>query len=204
MLLPFVREFIKGPTPLHVIDATTPGSGKGLLADCCSVVATGRDAGKGPEPRDPDETRKYITSVLVAGAAMVVLDNIIGYLDSAPLARVLTAEIWEDRLLGYSRQVRPLNRAAWVATGNNMTLGRDLARRALWIRLEPEQERPELRSGFRHPDLLRWVREERGALVAACLTLARAWVINGRPRGSEVLGRMFVSAPMVEVRRAPK
>ena len=36
ILLPFVREFIKGPTPLHVIDATTPGSGKGLLADCYS------------------------------------------------------------------------------------------------------------------------------------------------------------------------
>lgn len=193
MLVPFVREFIKGPTPLHVIDATTPGAGKGLLADCCSVVATGRDAGKGPEPRDPDETRKFITSVLVAGASMVVLDNIVGHLDSAPLARVLTAEIWEDRLLGYSRQVRPLNRAVWVATGNNMTLSRELARRAVWIRLEPEQERPELRSGFRHPDLLRWVREQRGPLIAACLTLARAWVINGRPRGSEVLGRMFGS-----------
>lgn len=193
MLLPFVREFIKGSTPLHVIDATTPGAGKGLLADCCSVVATGREAGKGPEPRDPDETRKFITSVLVAGASMVVLDNIVGHLDSAPLARVLTAEIWEDRLLGYSRQVRPLNRAVWVVTGNNMTLGRDLARRALWIRLEPEQERPELRSGFRHPDLLRWVREERGRLIAACLTLARAWVVNGRPRGSEVLGRIFGS-----------
>jgi hypothetical protein len=195
MLLPFVREFIKGPTPLHMIDATTPGSGKGLLADCCSLVATGRDAGKGPEPRNPDETRKFITSVLVAGASMVVLDNIVGYLDSAPLARVLTAEIWEDRLLGYSRQVRPLNRAVWVATGNNMALSRELARRAVWIRLEPEQERPELRSGFRHPDLLRWVREERGRLIAACLTLARAWVLKGRPCGSEVLGTTFGSYP---------
>jgi putative DNA primase/helicase len=192
MLLPFVRESIKGPTPLHLIDATTPGAGKGLLADCCSVVATGREAGKGPEPRDPDETRKFITSALVAGASMIVLDNV-GHLDSAPLARVLTTEIWEDRLLGYSRQVRPLNRAVWVATGNNVTLSRELARRALWIRMEPEQERPELRSGFRHPDLLRWVREQRGALVAACLTVARAWVVEGRPSGSEVLGRMFGS-----------
>jgi len=66
MLMPFVREFIKGPTPLHVIDAAKQGSGKGLLADCCSVVATGRDAGKGPELRDPAETRKFITSVLTA------------------------------------------------------------------------------------------------------------------------------------------
>ncbi len=193
LVLPFVREFITGPTPLHVIDATTPGSGKGLLADCCSVVATGREAGKGPEPRDSEETRKFITSVLVAGASMVVLDNIVGHLDSAPLARVLTAEIWEDRLLGVSRQVRPLNRAVWVATGNQVSLSRELARRTVWIRLEPEVERPELRTGFRHPDLLRWVREQRGQLVAACLTLARAWVLKGQPRGSEVLGTMFGS-----------
>jgi len=193
LLLPFVREFIKGPTPLHVIDATTAGSGKGLLADCCSVVATGREAGKGPEPRDPEETRKFITSVLVAGASMVVLDNIANYVNSAPLARVLTAEIWEDRLLGYSRQVRPLNRAVWVAIGNNVALSTELARRAVWVRLEPDHERPELRTGFRHPDLLRWVREQRGSLVAACLTLARAWFFKGRPLGSEVLGTMFGS-----------
>jgi hypothetical protein len=193
LMLPFVREFIKGPTPLHVIDATTPGSGKGLLADCCSVVATGREAGKGPEPRDTEETRKFITSVLVAGASMVVLDNISGRVDSAPLARVLTADIWEDRLLGVSRQVRPLNRAVWVATGNQVSLSRELARRTLWIRLEPDVERPELRTGFLHQDLLRWVREHRGQLVAACLTLARAWVLKGRPRGSDVLGTMFGS-----------
>ena len=178
LILPFVREFIKGPTPLHVIDATTPGSGKGLLADCCSVVATGREAGKGPEPRDTEETRKFITSVLVAGASMVVLDNISGRVESAPLARVLTADIWEDRL---------------VATGNQVSLSDELARRTLWIRLEPDVERPELRTGFRHPDLLRWVREQRGQLVAACLTLARAWVVKGRPRGSEVLGTILGS-----------
>jgi putative DNA primase/helicase len=82
-----------------------------------------------------------------------------------------------------------------VATGNNMSLSRELARRAVWIRLEPEQERPELRSDFRHPDLLRWVRAERGRLIVACLTLARAWVIKGRPRGSEVLGTTFGSYP---------
>lgn len=62
MLLAFVREFIKGTTPLHLIDATTSGSGKGLLADCCTVVATGREAGKGPELRDQEEARKFITS----------------------------------------------------------------------------------------------------------------------------------------------
>lgn len=193
MLLPFVREFIAGPTPLHLIDAPTPGSGKGLLADCCSILATGREAAKGPAPRDAEETRKHITARLVAGASMVVLDNVINHLDSAPLASVLTTEVWEDRLLGVSRQVRPLNRAVWIVTGNNVSLSRELARRTVWIRLEPDQERPELRRGFRHPQLIRWVREQRGVLVAACLTLARAWVVKGQPAGAAVLELTFGS-----------
>jgi hypothetical protein len=193
MLLPFVREMIDGVTPLHLIDAPTPGTGKGLLADCCSLIATGREAGKAPEPRDQEEARKFITSALVAGASMIVYDNISGHLDSPPLARALTATVPEDRLLGVSRQVRPVNRAVWVATGNNVSLSRELARRVVWIRLEPEQERPELRGDFRHPDLLQWVRGQRGPLVAACLVLARAWVLKGRPAGSDVLGKMLGS-----------
>jgi hypothetical protein len=41
-LLPFVRELIAGPTLLHLIEAPTMGSGKGLLADggCCRRSAT--------------------------------------------------------------------------------------------------------------------------------------------------------------------
>src|SRR5262249_10518642 len=32
LLLPFVRELIGGPTTLHLVDAPTPGTGKGLLS----------------------------------------------------------------------------------------------------------------------------------------------------------------------------
>ena len=49
LLQPFVRPMIDGPTPLYLINAAKPGSGKGLLADVVSVVATGR----APPPRQP-------------------------------------------------------------------------------------------------------------------------------------------------------
>jgi 3-methylcrotonyl-CoA carboxylase alpha subunit len=36
-----------------------------------------------------------------------------------------------------------------------------------------------MREGFRHPDLIAWVKANRGRLVAACLTLGQAWIAAG-------------------------
>ena len=44
LLQPFVRLLIDGPTPLFLIDAPARGTGKGLLADVASIVATGHQA----------------------------------------------------------------------------------------------------------------------------------------------------------------
>jgi len=43
LLLPFARELIDGPTPIHAYDASTPGSGKGLLARSVVYPAVGED-----------------------------------------------------------------------------------------------------------------------------------------------------------------
>jgi hypothetical protein len=40
---------------------------------------------------------------------------------------------------------------------------------------------PQLRSGFKIPNVERWVRKHRGELIAALLTLIRAWDCAGRP-----------------------
>ena len=57
-------------------------------------------------------------------------------------------------------------KAIWIATGNNLQFQADTARRTLRIRLESREENPEERTGFKHPDLLPWVRRERGRLAA--------------------------------------
>jgi hypothetical protein len=44
------------------------------------------------------------------------------------------------------------------------------------------------RGWFRHPDLIGWVRANRSRLVAGCLTLCRAWIAAGRPRGQRSIG----------------
>src|SRR5262245_44403333 len=182
ILLPFVRELVHGPTPLHLFTAPTPGSGKGLLVDIVSLIATGRPASMVSMPREDEEMRKRITAQLRRGTPMVVLDNISAKLDSAALCSALTATEWEDRILGVSEMTAPLpNRAVWAATANNPELSLDIARRTVTCRLDPGLERPWERDGFRHPDLRTWVLTHRGELVSAALTLVRLWLVEGAP-----------------------
>lgn len=41
-------------------------------------------------------------------------------------------------------------------------------------------QHPENRN-FRHPNIKSWIRENRGKLVAAILTMLRAWIVAGKP-----------------------
>jgi len=56
--------------------APTAGSGKNLLVEVTSVVATGRPALPVSAPRDDEEMRKRITAQLRRGTPIIVLDNI--------------------------------------------------------------------------------------------------------------------------------
>ena len=187
LLLLFVRPMIDGPTPLHLLEAPTRGSGKGLLSDVIAHITTGGPAGVMVQPKDGDEIEKRVTSILLEGAPMVLLDNV-HTLKGEALAAALTSTTWRGRRLGKSEMLTVPNGALWLATGNNVTLDDDMPRRIVPIRLDPGVERPEERTGFRHPDLLSWVKAQRPALVAACLSLVEAWMAAGQPRGAARLG----------------
>ena len=73
ILVPFAREMIDGPVPKHVIDASKPGSGKGLLTDAIVFSATGRPAETTPYPGNEEEMRKALTAALMEGAAVHLL-----------------------------------------------------------------------------------------------------------------------------------
>jgi len=188
LLLPFVRELIDGPTPLHLIEKPTPGTGATLLADALTFPAMGRRIATLTEGRDEDEWRKRLTSKLLGGPSVVLLDNLRRRLESAALSAAITAPAWEDRLLGHTEMVRVPVRCAWIATGNNPALSAEIARRTIRVRLDAKVDRPWLRKTFRHPDLRGWGAKHRGELVWAALTLAQAWLAAGRPEGHKVLG----------------
>lgn len=188
LILPFVRDLIDGPTPLHLFDAPTEGTGKTLLASAISLVGTGRDVEAVAEAGDDAEWRKRVTAALAESPTFLLLDNINRTLDSGALAVALTGRVWKDRLLGVSKMVTlPVN-CVWMASGNNTRLSRELIRRTVFCRLDAKTADPWLRAGFRHPRLLRWAAENRGQLVWAALTLVSAWLAKGRPPGRQTLG----------------
>ena len=188
LLLGFLRGMIDGPTPLHLIEKPSPGSGATLMVDAVATILTGSGASVMTEGRDDDEWRKRVTAKLRQIPAIVLIDNLRAKLDSSAVAAALTAPFWEDRILGASEMARLPIRCLWIATGNNPEFSNEMARRLLRIRLDPHEERPWQRTGFRHPDLMTWVRANRPRLVAACLTLCQAWIAAGKPRGARTIG----------------
>jgi hypothetical protein len=188
LLLPFVRLLIQGPTPLHLVESPSPGSGKGLLVDALAMPATGRKPPIMTEGRDDEEWRKRVTAKLLQGPQFILIDNLRSRLDSAALSAALTSEVWEDRILGQSRTAQIPVTCVWLATANNPALSLEVARRTISIRLDSQVERPWLRSDFKHRPLLRWARENRGQLIWAALTLVRNWIVAGKPAGKQSLG----------------
>jgi len=186
MLTPLVRQAVAGPVPLALIDKPQAGTGGSLLAETIAIIGSGRMAEMLGAPRDEEEWRKQITAKLAAGATMITVDNVEGALYAPSLARALTARTWTDRILGRSETVTVSQRATWIATGNNIQLRGDLPRRCYWIRLDARESRPWQRENFKHPDLLGWVTRNRGRLVHALLTLARAWFAAGKPKAQDV------------------
>jgi hypothetical protein len=181
LLTPLARFAFDGPAPLFFITANTRGTGKGLLADVLATVAFGRPFARAAYSRDDDEMRKVILALALEGERAVLLDNVAGTFGGPALDAALTSVEWSGRVLGQSRQARLPLLATWYATANNPIVGADTARRVCECRLESPEERPEERAGFRHPDLLAWVRQERPRLLAAALTILSAYCRAGRP-----------------------
>jgi hypothetical protein len=94
-------------------------------------------------PRDDDEFRKRITALAVAGDPLILIDNVAGMLGGPSLDAALTGTWWSDRMLGYTQMVRVRMLASWWATGNNLVVVADTARRILPIRLDSKEENPE-------------------------------------------------------------
>jgi putative DNA primase/helicase len=190
VLQPFLRDLIDGPTPLYLVEAPTAGTGKGLLAQVACRPAIGKPMEPTTAPGTEDEWRKKILSTLLESPVVIFIDNLNHdtKLDSSALSSVLTTTMYKDRVLGLSDNATLPNRALWIGTGNNPWLSGEITRRVVRIRLDARVEHPEDRTGFTHPDLEAWADEHRGDLVWAALTLARAWIAAGRPKGSQVLG----------------
>jgi hypothetical protein len=181
LLTPLARFAFVGPAPLFLVDSNTRGAGKGLLLDCISRIATGERFTIAAYTSDEDELRKRITSLALAGDRVVLFDNLDGKFGNAVLDAALTGTNWKDRVLGVNRMAEAPLFMTWYATGNNVCIAADTARRVCHVRLESPEERPEERQDFRHHNLLAWVGDRRFRLLMAALTILRAYCAAGRP-----------------------
>ena len=178
------RPAIAGSVPAFLFDASTRGSGKTRQTDAIAIIATGRAAPRMNYTIDEVELEKILGGYALKGSSFICLDNVpVGRpFGGGPMDRVLTAVDTVDlRVLGRTEVLTTRWRAVIMATGNNLTLFGETARRALMARLEPTDENPERRTNFLHPDLLGWVRAQRPRLVAAALLLLRAYFRAGSP-----------------------
>lgn len=172
--------------PLFAIDAPTAGSGKSLLTETVGIIATGHKPTMISQGKSAEEDEKRLATVLMAGDAVLTIDNCDRPLAGDTLCTTLTQEFIAARILGKSELSRMPTNILIMATGNNLEVVGDLSRRTLICRLDTGEERPDLIEYDFDP------REEalarRPELVAAGLTILRAYIAAGRPTQASAIG----------------
>jgi hypothetical protein len=191
---PILRHFTRSLTPFGLIDATMPASGKTILTAGPGMLY-GQKVLTWPD--DDAELKKSITAVFAEQVGVVIWDNLAEgtVIDSAVLAQLITQREWSDRVLGASRNIASINDRLWMATGNNLQVGGDMASRTVRVHLDPNMPHPESRdqSGFGIPHLDQWIIDPANQLTVLwhLLILVLDWTRRGATRAAAMSMRQF-------------
>jgi putative DNA primase/helicase len=88
--------------PLHAYSAPIRGSGKSKLVDIASVIATGQEAPVTAAGASDEELEKRLVSELLAGRAIITIDNCSRPIGGDLLCQMLTQTLVRPRILGKS------------------------------------------------------------------------------------------------------
>lgn len=175
------RSAVDGPVPLTLIDASEKGSGKTLLADLLGAISQGQSLPRQTQPESREEWKKTMLTIALEAPPVILFDNVSSKFGSDALDAFLTGTRYQDRLLSKNETVSPKTRTVFVVTANNPSFKQDTIRRSLHVRITPKEERPEQRATFKHPNILRHIRGNRGQYLGDVLTVLRAYFAAGRP-----------------------
>jgi hypothetical protein len=182
-------------SPIYLVRAGAPGTGKSYLVDLISMIATEQYCPVITASKNAEETEKRIGSILLSGIPIVSLDNCTHDLGGELLCQLTERPVVRIRILGRSEMPPCACHTAVFATGNNITFKGDMVRRGLVCNLEALDERPELREFER--DALDLVAADRGTYVAAALTIVRAYLAAGSPKVCKPFGSYAAWSTMV-------
>jgi hypothetical protein len=187
-LLPLVRPMIQGQTPIHAFNKPMAGLGATLLAETLSYPALGFPVPRVAAPGDESEWSRTIQAVLAGMPQVFLIDNVADTLKSAALASAVTSPTIMGRKIRTSDAAKVPVNCVWIVTGINITTSPEIGRRTIMIRLHSNDAHPELRTGFKIPNLQVYVRQHQADLLVALLTMIQAWIDEGRPRSEKVFG----------------
>ena len=187
--------------PLHGFNAPTAGTGKSMLVDIASMIATARPAPVIAQGKTEEEMEKRLGAALIAGDVLIAIDNCEEPLGGELICQAMTQTSLKVRILGTSLNAEVPSNATMFATGNNLTFVGDMTRRAIRATLDAGVERPELRAFDRDP--LALVAARRGDYVTAGLTILRAFHLAGRPEQSVPLGSFTAWSGWVRADTSP-
>ncbi len=174
LLTPFASQGFRHPSPLFVVEAPVTGTGKSTLIRAISIVLSG-------STNLPELLKISQHNIRKAMAHMPPLVWIpdVERLDGRDLWRALSSDRSSTHVAGRG--------AVWVASGENPALSREVARRAIRIRLAAPHAAPWLR-GARAAHVLEYCLRRRQELMVALLSLWNRWFCQKRPKAKRVLG----------------
>ncbi len=195
----FITPFCRGlfgwwnaRTPVWLYKANRERAGKDYLANLTSILYEGRTNEDAPLNSDEDETRKKITSALLAGRRRIHWANCRGHINNASFEMLATASVWTDRYLGENREATLPNELEISLSANTgITYTPDFANRCRTISLHYSDENANARR-FSRPDLHGWLLANRDIFVSALAALVDHWNAAGRPPGPSA----FTSFPI--------
>ena len=169
--------------PVILYLANWPGAGKGLLAQLATLPVLGAMP-TGVNPKNESEMRKHLFAAAKDGRQVILLDNMTGPLVSPALESYITATEVAGRVLGTSVTLEVRKNTLVLVTGNNVSLGKDMARRVVTAELYLDDD-PGERVIENRLDETR-ILELRPKILAALYALVRAWADAGKPAASTI------------------
>ena len=183
------RFAISGNVPLHMCSATKEGTGKTkLVSEFYGYTLMDKTLPALHYSSNDEEQDKRILSMLLSGSNVYHLDNIDKFMSSAALASLLTCQEYAGRVLGQNSMVEVQNNLVLIGSGNAIEGSPEIVRRTVPIELEPIDESPHYRSGFRHEPLIPWLQQNSGNLISAVISMVERWKAAGQPKTSKRMG----------------